>query len=214
MLVINPLVTHEFQTVVTAMGLEIFISSLNETGCKAVLLLKGTVRQSGIVGVLGQGLGILSSENVIEVGSCSLHGNHDIVDHGLGLLHVLKDSVELLNLASHFGRHVYQGIELVDTRIHNQIGRHDAVLVILVAEDEFLHEAGTFFCCLAGEAGRLGNVSAALAEIDWPVNQLGKHYSKHAHCQYRGQNNDTFFLFHRTKVLIIFELLGIHKGQK
>ena len=157
--VLHPLVAYELETVVGLVVFQIFVGSFNETVGQVILLLQSIVSQGCIGGVLGQIIGLFSTQGCIQVFTGSLHGSAYIFGRLPGLLHVFDDALEFRDIAGNFGRHVYQGVELGRTGVHHNVREHDGVLEVFVVEEQFVHVAKSVGGCFAGEAGRLGNIA-------------------------------------------------------
>ena len=200
-LIVDPLVTDELKAVVARILGQVGIGSVDETGGQVVRLLERVVRQGGVGRVLGQVVARLAAEHGVQVGGKGLHLGADIVKHGLGGLHVLQHVAERRNLAGHLVGSVHKGVELIGAGIHDQVGGHDAVLVLFVIQKQLLHVAGAVRSSLAGETGGLGDVAAGFRSVHRPVDHLGKHDTQQTYCQDRDQNVNRFLVFHNTKDL-------------
>ena len=199
LLIADPLVADQFDRVISFGVLQVFVRRLDEAISKIVQFLKRRIGKRGIVRVLFQALGRLASENRVEIFTGGLQGGADIIDRGKGFLHILEHRLEFLDVSGDLGRQTHQGAELIGAGLHDDIGGQDAVLIVLVIQEEFLHVAGPVFSRLTGEAGSLGNIAAGLRGIHRPVDQLGKNNTKQAHGKDRGQDHNRFLVLHDTK---------------
>ena len=214
LLILYPLVAHEFEAVFTGVAGQISIGRVDETGGQAILLLQGGVSQGSVGGILGQILGFFSAQGAVQVLTGLLHGFAYVGDHGLGGLHILEHGSKLLDVACNLIGHIYQGVELLRARLHYKIGGDDTVFIIFVVQQELLHIVGILRGGLAGETGRLGHVSAGIVNIYRPVENLGGDETQEAYGYYRYQNDDdAFFLFHRATDIFLLGTL-IHLLQK
>lgn len=72
-----------------------------------------------------------------------------------------------------------------------------------IVREELLHIGKALGRSLAGEAGGLGDVAAGVVFVDRPVYERGNNETDGACENDRGQDDDTFFTFHDSMILIV-----------
>ena len=167
--IFKPLVADEFEAVASGVVLQISIGRVNKAIGQIALFLEEIVCQSCIIGVLCNIFDGLAAQNCIQISASRFQRSADIIDHRLSIFHILEHSAEFTDIASHVVRSTYQRVELVGTGLHHHVCCHDIVSIILIVHQKLLHIAVTVTGGLAGEAGRLGYITASIVIINRPV---------------------------------------------
>ena len=203
LLVVHPLVADELQLVAGFGRLQILVGRIDETGGKLVLLLQGGISQRSVDGVLGQvGTG-LAGQGGVQIGAGRGDLRVDIVHHLARGVHIFKNACVRGDVAGHLVGHVDQGSELKGAGLHHHVNRGNVVLEFFIVREELLHVGKALGRSLAGEAGRLGDVAAGVALVDRPVYKRRNDETDGASKNDRGQDDDTFFTFHDSMILIV-----------
>ena len=205
-LIVNPLVTDKQETVTGLITLDILIGNLDELIGQLVLLLQSGVGQGGVDGILGQIRTLLTIKGGADVFTGTDQGRAYIINGNVYFVHLVNHIGILGNVAGHLVGHVHQGAELLRACLHNHIGGHDTVLVVRIAHNEFFHIGSALTGGLAGETGRLADVTAGTVLVNGPVHQGRNNQSHCANGNHRTQNDKTFFVFHDNYDLKLFLL--------
>lgn len=176
--------------------LYIVVRHFNELTGQLVLLLQRGVGQGGVDGVLGQVRTLFAVKGGIDILTRTQEGGAYIVHGYIDLVHLVKHFCILRDGSGHLVGHVHQHTELLGARLHYRIGGDDTILISRVVQDELFHVGDALGGSLAGETGRLADVTTGIVGIQRPAEEVGQDQARGAYGYYGAQDDDTFFAFH------------------